>query len=166
MKMQFVSGLLAVVMTGLCAVPPSMAEGTEPVSRISQNKVELLAFNRVLASFEGIEHKPCLFRTSLCPDKCGHARDVARFHVLRYFDYGSFGQYGDVPQETFFVNMKEGDREDPQLPVVLSCIRGLQKGDTVELSWAHLYVTQDGSSFPQRRVLGISPVVKRDASGS
>ena len=83
---------------------------------------------------------------------------MARFKVVRYLNYGCFGKYGDAEQEVFFVNMKENGREDPQSPAVLAAIRGLKKGDMVELSWAHLYVTHGGVSSPQRRVLGIAPV--------
>lgn len=135
-------------------------------SAVSPSNVRLLAFNRVLATFEGIEHKPCMFLTALCPDKCQHARDVAKFKVVRYLDYGSFGQYGDAPQDIFYVSMKEDDREDPQAPAVLAAIRGLKQGDGVELSWAHLYVTHEGLSSPQRRVLGVAPAKLDGAADS
>lgn len=40
---------------------------------------ELLSDHVAEAEFTGIIHRKCRFLTSLCPDKCDHARDFARF---------------------------------------------------------------------------------------
>jgi hypothetical protein len=132
------------------SVPSVVAAETSP------SKVDLLAFNRVHAVFKGTEHKPCMMRTALCPDRCGHTRDVAVFEVTKYTDYQAWGKYADGKQQVFYLNLNPNDAEDPQHPAILNGVKGLTPGQKVILSWVHLYVTDRGCSTPQRRVLELS----------
>ena len=42
---------------------------------------ETLVSYTAKATFRGSEHRPCMFRTSLCPNDCGHEMTVFRFLV-------------------------------------------------------------------------------------
>ena len=127
------------------------------------NKLEMLALHRAKTLFAGIVHQPCRFRTSLCPDRCGHAQDVACFDIVDYIEYKKYGQYGDEKQKRFCVSLKKSP-ENPLSPAILECIHQLKKGDVVELAWAHIYVTYNGSSAPQRWVLNMVPLPSKPES--
>jgi len=113
------------------------------------DKVEVLSSHRTKAVYEGTRHLPCRHRTSLCPDRCGHARDVAVFRITEYVAYEKPGQYGDAKATEFLLALRAGDEASPE---VLALARSLAKGDAVRLDWLHEYVTEAGSSSPRRRV--------------
>ena len=62
-------------------------------------KAELLASNSVTAQFHGTRRLPCMGRTALCPNRCGHAAAVAVFRVLSNEAYAKPGKYGDDKAE-------------------------------------------------------------------
>lgn len=113
------------------------------------DKVEVLSSHRTKAVYEGVRHLPCRHRTSLCPDRCGHARDVAVFRVTEYVAYEKPGQYGDAKATEFLLPLSQGEEVSAE---VLALAKGLSKGDAVRLEWLHEYVAKDGSKYPRRRV--------------
>ena len=46
-------------------------------------KRELLSLHKTVAKFEGLKEHKCLFKTSLCPDRCGHGGTIAIFKIIR-----------------------------------------------------------------------------------
>ena len=66
------------------------------------------------AEFTGIIHRKCRFLTSLCPDKCDHARDFAVFRIVKYLDYRKPGKYGDEKQDQLMVDVTDADYEIKQ----------------------------------------------------
>lgn len=111
--------------------------------------VEVLSTHRTKAVYEGVRHLPCRHRTSLCPDRCGHARDVGVFRITEYVAYDKPGQYGDGKATEFLLPLVEGGEVSAD---ILAAAKALAKGDAVRLDWLHEYVTKDGSSQPRRRV--------------
>lgn len=110
----------------------------------------MLSTHRTNAVYEGIRHLPCLHKTSLCPDKCNHARDVAVFRITAYREYVKDNpHHGDPQAAEFFMPLKEGEEVSATL---LEYARGLQVGDAVKLDWVHEYVRSEGASYPRRRV--------------
>ena len=116
---------------------------------LAADKVEVLSSHRTKAVYEGVRHLPCRHRTSLCPDRCGHARDVAVFRITEYVAYEKPGQYGDAKATEFLLPLSQGEEVSAE---ILAVAQGLSKGDAVRLEWLHEYVTKDGSKYPRRRV--------------
>ena len=75
---------------------------------------ELLSDHVAEAEFTGIIHRKCRFLTSLCPDKCDHARDFAVFRIVKYLDYRKPGKYGDEKQDQLMVDVTDADYEIKQ----------------------------------------------------
>ena len=117
---------------------------------------ETLATNSTIAIFEGIEKRPCMFRTALCPDRCEHSQETAKFKIVEYLDYTKPGQYGDEKQEFFYANMNPNAGEDRQKKEFIDFIRELKNGDKVKLNWDHIYVNNNGSFYPERPIRSIS----------
>ena len=111
-------------------------------------KAVVLSHHDVIAEFERIEHIPCRFRTSLCPDHCDHATDVAVFKVISYNNYALNDKYGDEKQEIIHVDVKKTIYG--QDPAVAQLALTLQKGQRVHLEYDHLYLTDGGSKYPVR----------------
>jgi hypothetical protein len=129
--------LLAVV-TGQAVDPPPSAQ------------VDSLSVHRTDAVYEGVRHLPCRHRTALCPDKCGHARDVAVFRITAYREYvKDNSHHGDPKAVEFLLPLKEGEEVSAD---ILAFARALKAGDTVRLDWVHEYVRSQGASYPRRRV--------------
>jgi hypothetical protein len=123
-------------------------------------KVErkLLSSHTTLAVFEGVKFQACRHRTSLCPDKCGHAGKVATFKITKYLDYKKPGKYGDAKGKTFRTMIVD-QLDNTKVPEkTLALINSLEKGDAVELSWNHDYVTENGSSYPVRTITKLTKV--------
>ena len=111
-------------------------------------KEELLSRHDVVAKFSHIQHIPCRFRTSLCPDHCDHATDVAVFDVIKYINYEKHGEYGDEKQEQIFVDVKkEIYKQDASIAALA---KTLKKGQKVKLVYDHIYLTKDNGSYPVR----------------
>lgn len=128
--------LLAVV-TGQAVDPPPA-------------QVDSLSVHRTDAVYEGVRHLQCLHRTSLCPDKCGHARGVAVFRITAYREYVKDNPHHGDPEATeFLLPLKEGEEVSAD---ILAFAKALKAGDTVRLDWVHEYVRSQGASYPRRRV--------------
>ncbi len=119
---------------------------------------EELARNEVLAMYVGTKDTPCMHRTALCPDKCGHAKKVAIFKVLRNDGYEKKGEYGDAkaePDTQIYVDVnKDVEGQDPE---ILTMLKGLKPADQVQLTQVHYYVTKEGSSYPVRPIVKMQP---------
>lgn len=113
---------------------------------------DVLCINEVKATFEKVEHRPCMFRTSLCPDRCGHATDYAIFKVDEYLKYEKPGEYGDDKTDVFHWNLKPSTDTNKLHPEYLEIVKNLQPGQKVKINWTHFYVHDNGSSFPERSV--------------
>lgn len=113
---------------------------------------DVLARHKVIAEYKGTEHHPCRFRTALCPDRCGHARDVARFDVVNYESYEKLGEYGDDKQENFFFNLNPNAEEDKIAQEFIDKIKPLKVGQKVRLTVEHIYVKTDSAQYPERPI--------------
>ncbi|KAH0787848.1 flp [Histomonas meleagridis] len=113
---------------------------------------DVLATNSTIARFEGIIHRPCMFRTALCPDRCGHAKDLAKFTILKYLNYEKKGQYGDEEATEFYANINPNAEEDRQQADIINIIKDLKVGDQVRLDWEHIYVNNNGCRYPERPI--------------
>ena len=113
---------------------------------------DVLCVNEVTATFTGIEHHPCRFMTSLCPDRCNHATDYAIFKVDEYSKYEKPGEYGDDKTEQFHWDLKPTADSNKLHPEYLEIVKNLHQGDKVKINWTHFYVHENGSSFPERSV--------------
>ena len=103
-------------------------------------KADLLASNTVVAVYTGTAERPCLFRTALCPNRCGHAAKVANVSVVTNEDYKKPGKYGDEKAEPGSVIMIDLLHETPgQSDDVIKLINTLQPGDTVRMTQDHYY---------------------------
>lgn len=112
--------------------------------------VDVLSSHQTDAVYEGVRHLPCLHRTSLCPDKCGHAKDVAVFRITGYRAYEKPNpNHGDPRQAEFLMPLKAGEEVSSEQ---LEFAKGLKAGDAVKLDWVHEYVRSSGVSYPRRRV--------------
>jgi hypothetical protein len=121
---------------------------------------DVLASHKATAEFIGTERIPCRFMTSLCPDRCNHAHDAARFKILTYEEYEKRGEYGDDKMETLQVSLAEDtgcsntDKQDLQ---IIAKIKTLSPGQKVKLFWEHIYVTDEtNSKYPQRPVRSVA----------
>lgn len=128
-----------------------------PEVRAEDERRDTLSVHQTVARYEGTEFIPCRFRTALCPDRCGHARTVAWFGVLRYEKYEKKGQYGDE-QGTRFAMLISGPVSPEMNPVHAELVKGLRPGDLVKLDWVHEYVHRDGNSYPERVVTRLERV--------
>ncbi|KAK8860366.1 hypothetical protein M9Y10_012030 [Tritrichomonas musculus] len=113
---------------------------------------DVLCVNEVIATFTEIKHFPCHFRTALCPDRCGHARDSAIFKIDEYLKYEKPGQYGDEKQENFMWNLKPEADSNKLHPEYLEVVKSLQPGQKVKINWTHFYVHDDNGAHPERSV--------------
>lgn len=119
---------------------------------------ELLSDHVAEAEFTGIIHRQCMFRTSLCPDKCDHPKDFATFRIIKYLDYRKPGKYGDEKQKKLMIDVNPAHRPMFQDASILKQVAALKPGDKVVLHWSHYYMHKDSSSFPERPVISIRPL--------
>lgn len=118
---------------------------------------ELLSDHVAEAEFTGIIHRKCRFLTSLCPDKCDHAKDFAVFKIIKYLDYRKPGKYGDEKQEQLMIDVNPAHKPILQGADILKEVAALKPGDKVVLHWSHYYMHKDSSFFPERPVISIEP---------
>lgn len=130
-------------------------------------KADLLAQNTVVARYIGSQHRPCMFRTAECPDRCGHATTVAVFEVLSNEQYSKPGQYGDDKAEPGSRLMLDVQRDIPGQPeAVRETLQQLTPGEKLRLTVSHYYVNVDNSHFPVRPVTQLeklAPAAEDDA---
>ena len=113
---------------------------------------ELLATNTVIAVYEKTVDRPCMHLTSLCPDRCNHAKKLATFRVITNENYKRTGKYGDdksEPGSLVYVDMLHD--EPGQSENVRKLIAELKPGDAVRITVDHYYVTGN-CKYPVRPV--------------
>lgn len=98
-----------------------------------------------------------MHRTSLCPTACGHAVAWAMFDIETYLAFEKRGEYGDEKGATFALQTRPADQVG-HVASALDVLETLTVGDRVRLAWLHEYVTEQGSSFPTRRVVRIEKI--------
>jgi hypothetical protein len=122
---------------------------------------DVLAKNKATAEFVGIEKLPCRHRTADCTDHCHHSQDSAKFKIVTYEEYEQVAKTGDGKKDELIVGLSE-DPESPksnrQEPAIIAAIKALTPGQKVRITWEHIYVSEDGSKFPQRPVRAIEPI--------
>ncbi len=111
-------------------------------------KVDVLSHHEAICVFTGIRKNPCMFRTALCPDRCGHSSNVAFFNVEKYIKYEKLGEYGDEKQDIFTTEIdKPVFRQDPKIS---EKIKTLKNGQKVRIVYDHLYVRTETLETPER----------------
>jgi hypothetical protein len=139
----------------------SIAE-TEPEPKY-QNGVNVLSTHDLMAEFVGIRHQPCHFRTSLCPDRCDHACDLAVFKTVGYVSWKKLSKYGEEPQALYHYRVsaaKNGTQMDTNL---ISTIKALKPGQLVHLQWEHQYLVTAQSSSPDRPITKLELLNEEEA---
>lgn len=141
----------------LCALlaPLPTPHAADPHAPGPAPRVDVLSSHETDAVYEGVRRLPCLHRTSLCPDRCGHARDVAVFRIAAYRKYDKVNpHHGDPQAAEFLMPLTVGEEVSAEQ---VGFAKGLRAGDAVRLDWAHEYVRRDGASYPRRRVVRLAP---------
>ena len=114
---------------------------------------DVLSHHEAICIFQGIRRNPCMFRTALCPDRCGHSSDVAFFAVEKYLKYEKLGEYGDDKQDIFTTEVnKPVYRQDPS---IAEKIKTLNQGQKVKIVYDHLYVKDDSCQRPERPFISL-----------
>lgn len=126
-------------------------------------KAELLASNSVTAQFLGTRRLPCMGRTALCPDRCGHAAAVAVFRVIANEAYAKPGKYGDDKAEPGSEILIDAVADVPgQDAAVQETLAALTPGDTVRLTQKHYYADMGGVHMPVRPITELKVMEKTD----
>lgn len=116
-------------------------------------KADLLASNTVTAQYLGARHLPCMGRTALCPNRCGHAASVAVFRVISNEAYAKPGKYGDDKAEPGSEMLIDAKADVPgQDAAVLKTLAALTPGDKVKLTQKHYYADLGDVVMPIRPV--------------
>lgn len=117
---------------------------------------DLLYGYKTVATFQESYRQPCRFMTSLCPDQCGHATNVYKFHLDTLQ-----AEQGTSADTRFVTPVTEGKDHlvgEKDLGAFVDLAKSLQAGDKVNLDWNHDYVTKGGSKFPDRPVVNLAKV--------
>ena len=105
------------------------------------------------AEYLGSEHRPCRFKTSLCPDRCNHAMVVHSFklhHLHAEVNADSSHAKWVTPQAAGATHhVSEGQ----MCADTKSKACSLAAGDRVVLHWNHDYVTINKASGPDYPVV-------------
>lgn len=140
-------GRFSLLLAALTVIPLSAFAAPLPA------KAELLASNSVTAQFLGTRRLPCMGRTALCPDRCGHAAAVAVFRVIANEAYAKPGKYGDDKAEPGSEMLIDAAADVPgQDAAVLETLADLTPGDTVRLTQKHYYADLGDVVMPVRLV--------------
>lgn len=123
----------------------------------NENNRELIFGYSSKATFLSKEFRPCRFRTSLCPNECGHAKTLYKFNI----DSISVEENPNSSQAKYCTPVKEGSIHFvPQDKLFLGDSSALQQvadslvpQDKVSLDWNHDYVSKEGSHFPDHPVV-------------
>lgn len=126
-------------------------------------KAELLASNTVTAQYLGSRSIPCMGRTALCPDRCGHAATVAVFRVISNESYAKPGKYGDDKAEPGSEILIDAAADVPgQDAAVPETLADLTPGDTVRLTQKHYYADMGEVLMPVRPITELKVMEKTD----
>ena len=123
-------------------------------------KTELLSSHETEAVFVGIDYRVCRGLTGRCPERCGSSGEYARFTIEKYLKYEKPGKYGDAKAKDRLIHISDFHKKPTGDPKLNTIIKGLTKGDRVLLSWNHNYVTEGGSSAPQRPITKLEKIAK------
>lgn len=138
---------------------PSLSVFASPLPQ----KADLLASNTVTAQYLGTRHLPCMGRTALCPDRCGHAASVAVFRVISNEAYAKPGKYGDDKAEPGSEILIDAAADVPgQEAAVQETLAALTPGDTVRLTQKHYYADMGEVLMPIRPVTELQVTEKTD----
>jgi hypothetical protein len=118
---------------------------------------EVLSTHLIIAEFLGIKHFPCRHLTSLCPDRCNHAQDVATFKVISYLKYEALGRWATEQEDVFHARIDQKVPVEAQDPQIIDTIKTLTPGQKVKLYWEQIYVTEEGSKWPERPIRSLEP---------
>merc|ERR1712039_172251 len=97
----------------------------------------------------------CMFKTSLCPNQCGHATDFYKFEIVGVdvtVNPESSQAKFCSPCATGTINGISG----ADMGAFVGVANELCVGDTVTLDWNHDYVTRDGCGSPERPVTNLA----------
>ena len=135
------------------------------VGKLPDNdKLEVLAEHKVIATFKEHKFRRCMGLTGLCPEKCGSSGLFANFEITDYLHYKKEGKYGDEKQKAYMVQTTDFEREPKGDPALLAYIETLEKGDLVVIEWKHLYgEVTPGASSPVRPLLLLKKIDKDEA---
>ncbi len=126
-------------------------------------KADLLASNTVTAQFLGTRAIPCMGRTALCPDRCGHAVSVAVFRVISNEAYAKPGKYGDDKAEPGCEILVDTKADVPgQDAAVQETLAALTPGDTVRLTQKHYYADMGDVLMPIRPITELNVTEKTE----
>lgn len=138
-----------------CALTMVLTMGCTSMTYVRQKVPgDKLSVHKTEATFAGIQELPCRHMTALCPDRCDHGGKVATFTINTYTNYQQLSKYGDPKQETFMVQLADGQGNVPKTtsPALVQVIHELTEGETVTLEWVHTYV-DDGRIVEPRRLV-------------
>ena len=121
---------------------------------------KLLATHETESTFDGVQYRKCMGRTMRCPKKCGDSGEYATFTIVKYTKYEQHGKYGGK-QKSFRIQVSDFDKNAKGDPNILKTVRGLKKGDLVNLCWNHDYVTKNRSSYPERPIVKLEKMEKK-----
>ena len=124
---------------------------------------DLLSKHETVAKFDGPKQQRCLFKTSLCPDRCGHGGTTGIFSIIKYLSYEKPGQYGDPKKVKYHVRVNDIVESTGLTPQVKVVYDDLREGELVLLSWNHDYVHTNGCSSPQRPITKLLKISKEEA---
>lgn len=155
--------LLRVIGTAATALVVLAINGNASAGEPKEQKRELLAEHETVAQFDGLQFQRCKGLTALCPDRCGGTGHFASFSIQGYLAYKKPGEYGDPKQERFAFQVDDNMKNAKVSVELRDAVNALKQGDYVLLNWRHDYVTQNGSSGPERPVTKLDKISKEQA---
>jgi len=117
---------------------------------------KILSRHETLAVYQGKNFSTCRGRTSACPQTCSHSGEYALFTIESYKKYHKPGKYGDAKQKVFRVRVSDFNKNAVGNPNLLAYLKGLKKGDKIDLTWNHEYGTVKNSTYPIRVIRAIN----------
>ena len=142
---------------------PVVAQEPEPPPAVDEIREVMYSYVSS-ATYMGARHQPCRHRTSLCPDRCGHAIDVFTFKL----DALAVTKNEESGSVRWVTPEKEGTERmigESDLKEFAGLAKSLAAGDTVDLRWSHDYVTVGGSSGPDRPCTHLARAAGGDSGG-
>jgi hypothetical protein len=117
---------------------------------------KVLSTHKTISVFQGVEHRPCRFRTALCPDRCGHASDIAVFNVEKYLSYENLAD-GDEKQEKIRCSLNGS--VPYQDASISEKIKTLEAGKKYYVDYDHIYISDETNMhYPARPLKRIEEV--------